>query len=437
MKKIGIILFSMLLLISNINICNAKNMYISNILTRMSNHETINNYPSLVYGLLFDETAEELSLNDERLPNAKNYEGYANTIIAQYGLNKGTDAEKVYKLAKYIQNNIKYDLSLLKSKDRGQSMDSFFKTKHAICAGTAMAATYILDKVNVECIPYWDTKNVHAFNYVKIDGKWYFCDFTPLTDDTDISLDSILTINYPFDEIGNDIFKDPSFAAKYPLADKDYNLINIVAKDKDFKHISLYKTYKKKGIKTYVYKYNKSDDEETNKNPVYIYKKENSDQIIFKNKGVYYKLLKDGWSLVAYKAEKNKKVIKIPSRINCIDIKYNELLTNTKEFEVIKINNSILKHQKKLKKIVIKHSNIKQKLKFKNIEYKNLEDKIIYAKENNKVMLPNSRRAKWITKGTSVKVKKKKNVYYIRKKRKKIEKIKLKYNHNTYTLIIE
>ena len=52
-------------------------------------------------------------------------------------------------------------------------------------------------------------------------------------------------------------------------------------------------------------------------------------------------------------------------------------------------------------------------------------------------MLPNSRRAKWITKGTSVKVKKKKNVYYIRKKRKKIEKIKLKYNHNTYTLIIE
>ena len=141
LKKIGIILFSMLLLISNINICNAKNMYVSNILTRMSNHKTINNYPSLVYGLLFDETAEELSLNDERLPNAKNYEGYANTIIAQYGLNKGTDAEKVYKLAKYIQNNIKYDLSLLKSKDRGQSMDSFFKTKHAICAGTAMAAT--------------------------------------------------------------------------------------------------------------------------------------------------------------------------------------------------------------------------------------------------------------------------------------------------------
>ncbi len=89
---------------------------------------------------------------------------------------------KIRYIHNWLVSNIKYDKTLNKS-NRSNIYGAFIE-KEITCAGYAKAFKYIVDKLNIECIIVQGeatssvgTEN-HAWNYIKLDNKWYGVDCT-------------------------------------------------------------------------------------------------------------------------------------------------------------------------------------------------------------------------------------------------------------------
>ena len=89
---------------------------------------------------------------------------------------------KIRYIHDWLVSNIKYDETL--NKINRSNIYGAFIEKEVTCAGYAKAFKYIIDKLNIECIIVQGTATSnnktenHAWNYIKLDNKWYGIDCT-------------------------------------------------------------------------------------------------------------------------------------------------------------------------------------------------------------------------------------------------------------------
>lgn len=89
---------------------------------------------------------------------------------------------KIRYIHDWLVGNIKYDETLNKT-NRSNIYGAFIE-KEITCAGYAKAFKYIIDELNIDCIIVQGTATSeekvenHAWNYIKLDNKWYGVDCT-------------------------------------------------------------------------------------------------------------------------------------------------------------------------------------------------------------------------------------------------------------------
>lgn len=120
---------------------------------------------------------------DEQLIIDTNNELYIFREDIANKLSKLSDYDKVKKVHDYIIENTEYDEGL--SKDNIYNIYGALIRHVAVCEGYSKAMKYMLDAANVPCVIACGIaqntsgqRESHAWNYVKIDDKWYAIDST-------------------------------------------------------------------------------------------------------------------------------------------------------------------------------------------------------------------------------------------------------------------
>ncbi len=142
---------------------------------------------------------------------------YKNQIdsLASTWLSKmqGNDFRKVYTLSDlicqkvYYQSNPDREFALSRTYDQG--IISVFCMDHTICKGYAAAFSYMCSLAGIDCITVYSFD--HAWNRVKIGGKWYEHDVTWYdSDDGDYDIDFHTVSTKYIRENDNDNMHDPS-----------------------------------------------------------------------------------------------------------------------------------------------------------------------------------------------------------------------------------
>lgn len=84
-----------------------------------------------------------------------------------------TDVQKAVAIHDYIAVNCLYDSSVT----RFSAYDCLVG-KTAVCQGYALAYSYIMNMLGIECTVIKSAEMNHAWNYIKIDGEYYHVDIT-------------------------------------------------------------------------------------------------------------------------------------------------------------------------------------------------------------------------------------------------------------------
>ena len=117
----------------------------------------------------------------EQVENAVNQiEQVKNKIVSNKTGNTYQDIKMVHD---YLVDNLEYDTSI--SRPHIYTIYGALINKVCVCEGYARAFKYIMDELNIPCVIVMgegtnsqnQTEN-HAWNYVKIDGRWYAIDTT-------------------------------------------------------------------------------------------------------------------------------------------------------------------------------------------------------------------------------------------------------------------
>ena len=128
-------------------------------------------------------------------------------------LNLNTEYKKIKFIHDWIVNNIEYDTTLNRS--NRNNIYGLFVEKQATCGGYAKAFKYLVDELGIECIVIQGEANSnekienHAWNYIKINDKWYGVDCT--WDDPIIIGDieqGVTTIYYTYFLKGKNVFEN-------------------------------------------------------------------------------------------------------------------------------------------------------------------------------------------------------------------------------------
>lgn len=92
-----------------------------------------------------------------------------------------SDKEKIRYVYNWMGNNTKYDKMFTYS-SKNQSIYSVFMSKQAVCAGFAKASQIIFQNIGIKshCIT-GNTSDLHMWNIVEYNGKYYFFDSTVAT----------------------------------------------------------------------------------------------------------------------------------------------------------------------------------------------------------------------------------------------------------------
>jgi len=170
------------------------------------------------------DVAYETTLEQEAVVDVK-----IAAIIKELKLNNASDYQKVKKIHDYIINNSKYDTTLQK----GSAYDLLVH-KTAVCEGYALVAYRLFLAAGLESKIISGTADgqPHAWNIVKVDGKWYNIDVT-WDDPVTSSGRQVLRYDY-FLKSDNDFpkhersqeFNTAEFRKAYPIASSSYPLGN-------------------------------------------------------------------------------------------------------------------------------------------------------------------------------------------------------------------
>lgn len=85
-----------------------------------------------------------------------------------------------YKKARYIYKKLIQKVDYNLQSKNNQNIISVFLGKETVCQGYANAMQYLLERLNVPCVVVTGRAKggPHAWNLVKLDGEWYYCDVT-------------------------------------------------------------------------------------------------------------------------------------------------------------------------------------------------------------------------------------------------------------------
>lgn len=104
------------------------------------------------------------------------YDGAVDGIVA--GIPAGaSDFDKVLYLHDYLVQNYAYDYEGLKATPIRDAYN-FFKTGRGVCQAYMLAMIALCEKAGIPCLPVTSEAMEHAWNLVKLDGKWYHVDVT-------------------------------------------------------------------------------------------------------------------------------------------------------------------------------------------------------------------------------------------------------------------
>jgi hypothetical protein len=105
-----------------------------------------------------------------------------------------TEPERVRFYFTWLTTHINYDFDITHIDERSQDPETVFRTRKGICSGfarlfgylcqeTGLPARYISGYGKIDASP--SSVDIHAWNVVRIDGKWYLFDLTWATDEYD------------------------------------------------------------------------------------------------------------------------------------------------------------------------------------------------------------------------------------------------------------
>ncbi len=113
-----------------------------------------------------------------------------------------TDAEKVLVVNDYMCMNYEYDTTL--SADGAYELYGVMINKTGVCDSYSKAFLYVMNRLGIECKRMVSDEINHAWNCVKINGKWYHVDVTwndPVKDNIGrVSHDYLLVSDYNINE---------------------------------------------------------------------------------------------------------------------------------------------------------------------------------------------------------------------------------------------
>ncbi len=158
------------------------------------------------------------------------------SVLKSLKLSKLSDEEKVKKIHDYIINLFSYDRTL----SRFTAYEGLIDSKHTtVCQGYSVLMYKMLTEAGVSCrYVTGQAGGAHAWNIVKIGGKWYHLDVTwddPVSNIPQLSYDYFLTgaNTISIDHVLDKEFRTASFKKNYPISKKDYTWKNSSTKPKD------------------------------------------------------------------------------------------------------------------------------------------------------------------------------------------------------------
>lgn len=147
--------------------------------------------------------------------------------LKELKIQKATQDQKVKAIHDYIVNRVSYDSTLQRASAYDAMMD-----QTAVCEGYSMLAYRMLTEAGLECRIISGTGEgvAHAWNIVKVDGKWYNIDLTwddPISSDGEpmLTYDYYLKNTKDFKDHKRDAkYKTKKFVKAYPISKTSYSL---------------------------------------------------------------------------------------------------------------------------------------------------------------------------------------------------------------------
>lgn len=149
------------------------------------------------------------------------------SALEELDLTDATDYEKVKAIHDYIINRVSYDQSYQK-----HTAYHALVNKSSVCEGYALAAYRMFLDAGIDCRIIVGTADggPHAWNIVKVDGKWYNID---LTWDDPITSNGTQVLRYDYflkneedfiNHTRNKEYNTNEFKKAYPIAEESYEM---------------------------------------------------------------------------------------------------------------------------------------------------------------------------------------------------------------------
>lgn len=109
------------------------------------------------------------------LTGSSKYDKKIKTIAAKIVKDNMTDVQKVKAVHDYIIKNTAYDQEFWLHGDAPFTAEGLLKNKSAVCEGYAKTFLAFMYEIGIPCkmvVGYADPNLDHAWNMVKVDGKW-------------------------------------------------------------------------------------------------------------------------------------------------------------------------------------------------------------------------------------------------------------------------
>lgn len=146
-------------------------------------------------------------------------------VLGEMEIENKSELKKIRLIHDYIISNCEYDLS-----SRYNSAYGALIKKQSACQGYAGLAYKMFTEAGIECriVTGISTGSPHAWNIVKLDGKWYFIDCTW---DDPVGTDIPYSARYDFylkgsgnfpDHILDEEFDTAEFSREYPIEYMDF-----------------------------------------------------------------------------------------------------------------------------------------------------------------------------------------------------------------------
>lgn len=175
----------------------------------------IGNSYELTYRFKYLESAAETQAVNERIRE----------IFGQLKLEKKSDAKKVKLIHDFIIENAQYDMTAKNNSAYGCLIGHY-----SACQGYAVLTYKMMTEAGIDCrvITGMSGQTGHAWNIVKVDGKWYYLDTTW---DDPIGTGVSQSAHYAFflkgslhfeDHVQDEKFNEREFTEQYPVELEDF-----------------------------------------------------------------------------------------------------------------------------------------------------------------------------------------------------------------------